>query len=75
MQEALKRYEEKRMDLTLQTRVKLKKPHPCGNREFIITRIGMDVKLRCTQCGHELMLPRRRAEAAIREILGKETEE
>ena len=32
--------------------VKMKKPHPCGEKIFEITRVGMDVKLRCTGCGH-----------------------
>ena len=36
----------------------MKKPHPCGEKIFEITRVGMDVKLRCTGCGHEVMKPR-----------------
>ena len=28
----------------------MKKPHPCGEKIFEITRVGMDVKLRCTGC-------------------------
>ena len=50
------------MDLKLGGRVELKKPHPCGNRTWTILRVGMDIKLRCEGCGHELMLPRSRAE-------------
>ena len=29
----------------------LKKPHPCGGREWKIVRIGADVKLQCVTCG------------------------
>lgn len=60
------------MELQLQDTVKLKKPHPCGNNEFLVTRVGMDIKLRCTSCGHEVMLPRKKAEKAIKQILPKE---
>ena len=46
------------MDIRLRDRVEMKKPHPCGEKIFEITRVGMDVKLRCTGCGHEVMKPR-----------------
>ena len=52
--------------------VKLKKPHPCGSHEWEILRVGMDIKLKCLGCGHELMLPRSKAEKSIRKILTKE---
>ena len=50
----------------------MKKPHPCGEKIFEITRVGMDVKLRCTGCGHEVMLPRAKAEKGIKKILERE---
>lgn len=62
------------MELQLQDTVKLKKSHPCGNDTFTITRVGMDIKLRCTRCGHEVMLPRKKAEKAIKQILPKEND-
>ena len=52
--------------------VKLKKPHPCGSHEWEILRVGMDIKLKCLGCGHELMLPRSKAEKSIRKILKEE---
>ena len=60
------------MDLKLGGRVELKKPHPCGSKTWTILRVGMDIKLRCEGCGHELMLPRSRAEKAIKKILTEE---
>ena len=54
------------MDIRLRDRVEMKKPHPCGEKIFEITRVGMDVKLRCTGCGHEVMLPRAKAEKGIK---------
>lgn len=41
--------------------VKTKKQHPCGSKEWEITRIGVDFKLKCLGCGHQIMLPREKA--------------
>ena len=60
------------MDLHLHDYVELKKPHPCGSTQWEILLVGMDIKLRCRGCGHELMLPRSKAEKSIRKILKKE---
>ena len=60
------------MDLKLNDRVEMKKQHPCGGRVFVITRVGMDIKLKCTLCGHEVMLPRSKAEKGIKRILERE---
>ena len=60
------------MDLRLHERVELKKPHPCGGTQWEILRVGMDIRLRCLRCGHELMLPRSKAEKSIRKVLAKE---
>ena len=60
------------MDLKLNDRVELKKQHPCGGRVWTVLRVGMDIKLRCNRCGHELMLPRSKAEKAIKKILAEE---
>ena len=60
------------MDLRLNQRVELKKQRPCGSKVWTILRVGMDIKLRCQGCGHELMLPRSKAEKAIKKILEEE---
>lgn len=46
----------------------MKKQHPCGCARFLVLRIGMDFRLRCEQCGRELMIPRVRAEKNIRSV-------
>ena len=53
----------------LHDKVELKKAHPCGSTQWEILRVGMDIKLKCLGCGHELMLPRSKAEKSIRQIL------
>lgn len=60
------------MDLKLNQRVELKKQHPCGSKIWTILRVGMDIKLKCTGCGHEMMLPRSKAEKAIKKLLSEE---
>ncbi len=57
------------MDLKLGALVEMKKPHPCGEKVFKVTRVGMDIKLKCRGCGHEVMLPRAKAEKGIKKIL------
>lgn len=39
-------------------RVMLKKPHACGGNDWLITRTGADIKVKCTQCGRLLMIDR-----------------
>lgn len=36
----------------------MKKPHACGTNEWVVTRTGADVKLRCVSCGRLIMLDR-----------------
>lgn len=38
--------------------VMMKKPHPCGYNEWEITRLGADIKIKCTHCSRSIMLPR-----------------
>ncbi|MBL8133608.1 MAG: DUF951 domain-containing protein [Anaerolineae bacterium] len=38
--------------------VELRKPHPCGSRRWVITRIGADIGLRCLGCDRRVMLAR-----------------
>ena len=51
-----------------------KKKHPCGADCFSVLRIGMDFRLRCDGCGHEIMLPRSKAEKNIKRIVRPEEE-
>ena len=60
------------MELRIGDRVELRKQHPCGSKTWQIFRVGMDIKLRCEGCGHELMLPRSKCEKTIKKILTEE---
>lgn len=61
------------MDVRLQDILVMKKAHPCGNKDWLVLRTGMDFRLRCQGCGHEVMLPRSKAEKNIRQILREGT--
>lgn len=62
------------MDIQVGDVLRMKKPHPCGEHCFLVLRIGMDFKLRCQNCGHEVMIPRGKAEKYVREIRRKQAE-
>ena len=49
--------------------VKLKKPHPCGSFEWEILRVGADFRLKCTGCGHQVMLPRHQVEKSTKNLI------
>ena len=54
------------MDLNVGEIIKLKKPHPCGSSEWEILRTGMDFRLKCMGCGHQIMIPRKQVEKNIK---------
>ena len=60
------------MDVRLGDILEMKKPHPCGSKEWLVLRVGMDFRLRCQGCGHEVMLPRSKEEKNIKKILREE---
>lgn len=60
------------MDVRLGDVLEMKKPHPCGSKEWLVLRVGMDFRLRCQGCGREVMLPRSKAEKNIKKILREE---
>ena len=57
------------MDIHVGDVLELKKEHPCGSRRWAVLRVGMDFRLRCQGCGHELMIPRRKAEKSVKKII------
>ena len=42
----------------LNERLTMKKPHPCGGREWQIVRVGADIKVQCLTCGKYVNLTR-----------------
>lgn len=59
----------KRMDVRVGDTIEMKKPHPCGSKTFSVLRIGVDFKIRCTGCGHEVMVARAKITKNIRSVI------
>ena len=57
------------MDITVGDKLQMKKAHPCGSEEWLVLRVGMDFKIRCLGCGHEVMLPRKKVEKNIKRVV------
>lgn len=52
--------------------VQLKKDHPCKKSSFWeITRMGVDIKLKCLGCGSSVMLERIEFEKRLKKITQK----
>lgn len=57
------------MDIRIGDVLEMKKNHPCGAKQFAVLRVGMDFRLKCIGCGHEIMLPRQKAEKNIKKLI------
>ena len=53
-------------EIEVNDHVILRKPHPCGGREWKVVRIGADIGLECLTCGHRIMLSRRELAGRIK---------
>ncbi len=62
------------LDIHVGDVLQVKKPHPCGGNRFLVLRVGMDFRIRCEKCGHEVMLPRARIEKNIKKVERAEEE-
>lgn len=60
------------MDVRVGDVLELKKSHPCGSKQWNVLRVGMDFRLVCRGCGHEMMIQRGKIEKNIRKILREE---
>ncbi len=60
-------------DLSLGDIVQLRKPHPCGSREWEVVRLGADIGIQCQGCGHRILLERRDLAKRIKTILQRGT--
>ncbi len=56
-------------DYKLNSIVMMKKPHPCKSNTFQITRIGVDIKIKCLNCGRSIMLDRVDFDKKIKKVM------
>lgn len=62
------------MKYALGSIVVMKKPHPCGENKWEITRLGVDIKLRCTACSRTIMMDRLEFEKKLKKVVEDEKE-
>ena len=60
------------MDIRVGDILEMKKQHSCGANTFTVLRSGADFKLKCSGCGHEVMVTRVKAEKSIKKVLREE---
>ncbi len=58
----------------LNDKVIMKKPHACKTNEWMITRMGVDIKIKCIYCGREIMMDRLEFERKLKKVLGDTNE-
>ena len=54
------------MEFKLNDVIVMKKPHPCGSKEWEILRVGADFRLKCMGCEHQIMVKRSLVEKNFR---------
>lgn len=49
--------------------VETRKGHPCGSKQWEVTRVGADFKIKCLGCGRLVMLPRVKFEKSVKKVI------
>lgn len=62
------------MNYKLGSTVIMKKPHPCGTNLWEIVRTGVDIKLKCINCGRTIMIDRLEFERKLKKVVENEKE-
>lgn len=65
---------EPNVELKLDQRVRLRKPHPCGGSDWRVVRLGADIGLKCETCGRRVLLARRVLAKRIYRIIDERPE-
>ncbi len=55
--------------------LEMKKKHPCGASVFTVLRVGSDIKVKCSGCGHEVTVARIKLERGIKKVRTPDGEE
>lgn len=59
-------------EIKLGTIVEMKKSHACGSKTWSITRLGVDLKLKCTGCEHEIMMDRLKFNKKMKKVVNRD---
>lgn len=53
--------------------VEMRKPHPCGGKQWEVVRVGADIGLVCLTCGRRVLLPRRNFARGVKKFIRRGT--
>ncbi len=59
------------VELALGDLIQTRKKHPCGSDQWVVIRVGADIKIKCRGCGRIVMLERAEFEKRMKKNLGK----
>ena len=59
-------------DFNLNDEVIMKKQHACGTNLWTITRNGADIKLKCNNCGREILMDRLEFMRKLKKVIKNE---
>lgn len=62
------------MNYKLGSIVIMKKPHACKANNWEVVRTGVDIKLKCTNCGRIIMMDRIEFERKLKKVVEDEKE-
>ena len=48
--------------------IEFKKPHPCGNKQFRVLRVGSEMRIVCLSCSRDMNIDRLKLEKATKKI-------
>lgn len=60
------------VSFSLNDNVIMKKQHACGENLWTITRVGVDIKIKCCNCGREIMMDRLEFERKVKRVIKDE---
>ena len=63
------------LELRIGDRVRLRKEHPCGSRDWEVVRLGADIGLVCAGCSHRILMDRLDVERRFTGYLARGPEE
>lgn len=58
-----------KIEYNLNDDVIMKKPHACQTNLWTITRMGADIKIKCKNCGREIMMDRLEFNKKIKKVI------
>ena len=64
-----------KQEFSLNDEVIMKKPLACKTNLWVVTRIGADVKIKCKNCGREIMLDRLDFYKKLKKVIKNEKED